>query len=140
MTTPAHPHRRLPWCGMPLVAVTVLGCGGGPTVPGEAPAMAGIVAGVNGADYREFALWTEPDSVGSVLVITDGEDPCGTFWRVDAATAALVREGSALRRAVPRDFTPWRPIRVWAREAAPTRNAVVATCPGYGDAEALELR
>ncbi|HSG47387.1 MAG TPA: hypothetical protein VLA43_06235 [Longimicrobiales bacterium] len=132
--------RRLRHRAFPLLALSALACAEGLTLPGEEPSATGIVAGVNGADYRQFALWAEPDSVTSVLVLQDGQDPCGTVYRVDSATVALVRQGSALRRAVPGDFTAWRSIRVWARETAPSRSAVVATCPGYADAEALELR
>lgn len=110
------------------------GCDDGITVPDRTPTLTGVLAGVNGCDFTQPCVAVVPDSITSVWVKTDQNDPCGVILSVDRRTDLLVREGSALRRALPAEFTAWRPVKAWVRG-----DVIADSCPGQGGAEAVEL-
>lgn len=118
------------------LALTTLGfaCESGITTPDRAPTLDGILAGVNGCDFTELCVAVVPDSIRTVWIKSDEGDPCGVRLSVDRRTALVVREGSALRAALPYEFTPWRPVRAWVRG-----DVIADSCPGQGAAEAVEL-
>lgn len=107
----------------------------GITVPGRSASLEGVLAGVNGCDFTQACVAVVPDSITRVWVKTDTADACGVILTVDRGADLLVREGSALRRALPQEFTPWRPVRAWVEG-----NVIADSCPGQGAAEAIELR
>ena len=120
------------------LAVSVAGwaaCDEGITTPDRDPTLVGILVGMNECDFTEFCLTVVPDSIWRVWVKTDQDDPCGVTLAVDRRTELVVREGSALRRALPEDFTPWRAVHAWVRG-----DVIAESCPGQGAAQALELR
>lgn len=107
----------------------------GITIPGRSASLEGVLAGVNGCDFTQACVAVVPDSITRVWVKEDTTDACGVILSVDRSTDLLVREGSALRRALPQEFTPWRPVRVWVKG-----DMIAESCPGQGGAEAIELR
>lgn len=111
------------------------GCDDGITTPDRDPTMEGILVGVNGCDFSQPCVAVVPDSITSVWVKTDAQDPCGVTLTVTRRTDLLVREGLAVRRALPEEFTAWRPVRVWIEG-----DVVAESCPAQGGAEALELQ
>jgi hypothetical protein len=120
------------------IAVTLAGAAcddEGITVPGRNATLVGVLAGVNGCDFTQACVAVVPDSITQVWVKTDTTDACGVILSVDRDTNLLVREGSALRRALPAEFTAWRPVRAWVRG-----DVVAESCPAQGGAEAVELR
>ena len=121
-----------------LVAALLVGAGcddDGITTPGAPPAAEGILAGVNGCDFTQPCAAVVPDSIWQVWVKADQDDNCGVLFAVDRGTDLLIREGTALRRAAPEEFTPWRPVRAWSPDGA-----VADSCPGQATARAVELR
>jgi len=126
--------RALTWGVLALAAAGWAACDDGITTPDRDPTLVGLLAGVNDCDFDEFCLAAVPDSITRVWVKADMEDPCGVVLTVDRRTDLLVREGSALRRALPEEFTPWRPVKAWVRG-----DVIAESCPAQGGAEALEL-
>lgn len=125
--------------GMGAILVVALagwaGCDDGITTPDRDPTMEGILVGMNGCGYDQVCTAMVPERIETVWVKTDIEDPCGVTLTVTGRTDLLVREGSALRRALPGDFTMLRPVRVWI-----VGDVVAESCPAQGGAEALELQ
>ena len=107
----------------------------GITAPDRAPFMMGQVVGLNGCDFTQACIAVVPTSVETVWVKENQDDPCGVILSVDEKTDLLVRESSALRRAVPTDFTPFREAHVWV-----AGNVIAESCPAQGLLEAIELR
>lgn len=126
-----------------LLAVAVLLGGAaacdddGITVPGDAPAQEGVVVEID-ADPFGAAAAGGPDVrtelARNIWVKEDTTQACGVVWTLDSRTDVLVREGSALRRAVDTDLRVDRPVRVW------TDGVIADSCPGQGTATAVELR
>ena len=123
------------WVALLAATVGWAACDSGITTPDSQPTLTGILVGVNGCDFTELCLTVVPDSISRVWVKTDENDPCGVTLSVDRRTDLVVRVGSALRRARPEDFTPWRPVHAWVRG-----DVIAESCPGQGGAQALELR
>lgn len=141
-------RRAGPW---PLTALLALGaaaaaaCGEDQlATPSGDPASSGPLVGVNGRAFvdptGQGLGWPvdpsapAPDSVERIWVADGDDDPCGVIWTVDETTELQLRESSALRRAVPADFTPLRRTLVW------TRGAIAESCPAQGTADVVELR
>lgn len=118
-----------------LLLITLgFACESGITTPDRAPTLEGILVGVNGCDFTEACIAVVPDSIWRVWIKEDEADPCGVYLGVDRSTALVVREGSAIRAALPEEFVPWRPARAWV-----VGNVIAESCPGQAAAEAIEL-
>jgi len=111
------------------------GCDDWITMPDREPTMEGVLVGVNGCSYGEACIAMVPERIETVWVKTDTTEACGVILTVTETTGLLVREGSAVRRALPEEFTLLRPVRVWIQG-----DVVAESCPAQGGAEALELK
>ena len=119
-----------------IVVGAAAGCDdAGITTPDRDPTFLGILVGLNGCDFTEVCPLVIPGVVETAWVKNDLEDPCGVILTVDEDTELLLREGSALRRAAPADFTPFRDVAAWV-----VGDVVAESCPAQGLAESIELR
>lgn len=125
--------RRAGAAATALLLLPVLGCDGGITLPDDVAFQTGVLAGVNGVDFSLVLGWEPPEVVETLWVKEGEEDVCGVIWTVGDGTDLLVREGSALRRAVPEDLVPFRDVRVW------TSGPIAESCPAQGTADAVEF-
>lgn len=107
----------------------------GITIPGRGFDIEGEIVGVNGCDFEEPCIAVVPEVIESVWIKTDRTDACGIIFSVTEASDLLLRQGSALRRAEPADFTPFRAVRAWARGGV-----IAESCPAQAEAETIELR
>lgn len=145
-TSPPTPDPAAAPAGRRALLVVALALGAavacdddGITIPGDEPAQEGIIVAVDADRFGAAATPTGTATVRTEIARTiwvkeDTAQACGIVWTFDAETDVLVREGSALRRAVDGDLQVERPVGVW------TDGPVAESCPAQGIATAVELR